>query len=239
MRHTEDFLEAPAELTQRVWTVLEAISRNPAMRRDLFARATALVPDVTCGDGRILLFNTLETRVLEFDALRVAEVGQDGAQLLKFARSMIRLEAVEGIAQTTIERRPDIDPVEIRLALRIGLAQRLELPRQPTGMLFGELSEVSQADLDRAYATIVDSENTPDFEEKLVGLEYWCNYLKKNTPRTSRPWPASWNRRPMRWMSAIPTVARTTCATTPCWGPGARSSVPPWRSALLGRNEQR
>ncbi|WP_421527134.1 NEL-type E3 ubiquitin ligase domain-containing protein [Pseudomonas brenneri] len=179
LRHTEDFLEAPAELTQRVWTVLEAISRNPAMRRDLFARATALVPDVTCGDGRILLFNTLETRVLEFDALRVAEVGQDGAQLLKFARSMIRLEAVEGIAQTTIERRPDIDPVEIRLALRIGLAQRLELPRQPTGMLFGELSEVSQADLDRAYATIVDSENTPDFEEKLVGLEYWCNYLKK------------------------------------------------------------
>lgn len=179
LRHTEDFLEAPAELTQRVWAVLEAISQNPAMRRDLFARATALVPDITCGDGRILLFNELETRVLEFDALRLAEQGQNGAQLLKFARSMIRLEALEGIAQTTIERRPDIDPVEIRLALRIGLAQRLELPRQPTGMLFGELSEVSQADLDHAYATIVDSENTSDFEERLVGLEYWCNYLKK------------------------------------------------------------
>ncbi|MRU49086.1 C-terminal novel E3 ligase, LRR-interacting [Pseudomonas gessardii] len=178
LRNTEDFLEAPAELTRRVWTVLEAIDGNPAMRRDLFARATALMPEVTCGDGRILMFNEFEMRVLEFDALRMAERGEGGAGLLKFARGMIRLEAVEGIAQATIKHRPDIDPAEIRLALRIGLAQRLELPRQPSGMLYSQLSEVTQADLDRAYTTIVQSESTPGFEEKLVGLEYWLNYLK-------------------------------------------------------------
>lgn len=179
LRNTDDFIEAPAELTQRVWSVLEAIGTNPAMRRDLFARATALMPEVTCGDGRILMFNAFEMRVLEFDALRMAEQGQDGGTLLKFARSMIRLEAVEDIAQATIESRPDIDPAEIRLALRIGLAQRLELPRQPSGMLYSELSEIKQADLDRAYATVLQGENTPAFEEKLVGLEYWLNYLKK------------------------------------------------------------
>ncbi|SUD31192.1 leucine-rich repeat-containing protein [Pseudomonas fluorescens] len=179
LRNTDDFLEAPAELTQRVWSVLEAIGSNPAMRRDLFARATAMMPEVTCGDGRILMFNEFERRVLEFDALRMAEHGQDGAALLKFARGMIRLEAVEGIAQAISESRPDIDPAEIRLALRIGLAQRLELPRQPSGMLYSELSEITQADLDRAYTAVLERENTPGFDERLVGLEYWLNYLKK------------------------------------------------------------
>lgn len=179
LRNTEDFLEAPGDLTQRVWAVLEAIGGNPAMRRDVFARATALMPEVTCGDGRILIFNAFETRVQEFAALRLAEAGQDGAALLKFARGMLRLEAVEGIAEDIIEAHEDIDPAEIRLALRIGLAERLDLPRQPSGMLYSELSEVTQADLDRAYATVLEGESTPGFEEKLVGLEYWRNYLKK------------------------------------------------------------
>lgn len=179
LRDTDDFIDVPGELTQRVWTVLEAIDKNPAMRRDLFARATALMPEVTCGDGRILMFNELETRVMEFDALRVAEQGREGAALLTFARSKVRLDAVESEAQTLIESRPDVDPAEIRLALRIGLAQRLELPRQPVGMLFRELSEVTQADLDNVYTTIMENERTPQFEEKLLGLEYWLNYLKK------------------------------------------------------------
>ncbi|MGK9608282.1 NEL-type E3 ubiquitin ligase domain-containing protein, partial [Salmonella enterica subsp. enterica] len=61
----------------------------------------------------------------------------------------------------------------------MGLAERLDLPRQPSGMLYSELSEVTQADLDRAYATVLEGESTPGFEEKLVGLEYWRNYLKK------------------------------------------------------------
>lgn len=178
LRNTEDFLEAPADLTQRVWTLLEAMDKKPSLRRDLFARATALMPEVTCGDGRILMFNELETRVLELEALNLAGQGQDGARLLKFARSMLRLEAVEEIAQTTIDNRPDIDPAEIRLALRIGLAQRLDLPRQPFGMLYGELSEVTPADLESASATVLERERTPAFEEKLVGLEYWLNYLK-------------------------------------------------------------
>lgn len=179
LRNTEDFLETPADLTQRVWTLLAAMDKKPSLRRDLFARATALMPEVTCGDGRILMFNELETRALEFDALALAEKSQDGATLLKFARSMLRLEAVEEIAQATIESREDIDPAEIRLALRIGLAQRLELPRQPLNMLYSELSQVTPADLDSAFATVLERERVPAFEEKLVGLEYWLNYLKQ------------------------------------------------------------
>ncbi|NMZ09900.1 hypothetical protein HBO07_01255 [Pseudomonas proteolytica] len=179
LRNTEDFLETPADLTQRVWALLEAMDKKPSLRRDLFARATALMPEVTCGDGRILMFNELETRALEFDALTLAEKGQDGATLLKFARSMLRLEAVEEIAQATIESREDIDPAEIRLALRIGLAQRLELPRQPLSMLYSELSEVTTADLDSAFAAVLERERVSTFEERLVGLEYWLNYLKQ------------------------------------------------------------
>lgn len=178
LRNTADFMETPIELTQRVWSVLEAIEENPSLRQDIFARATALLHDQTCGDGRILIFNEFEIQVLGFNALKMAERGRDGAALLRFARGMIRLQAVEDIAHVTIENRPDIDPAEIRLALRMGLAERLELPRQPSGMRFRALAEVTQADLDSAYATVLQGEHTPGFDDKLVGLECWLNYLK-------------------------------------------------------------
>ena len=80
--------------------------------------------------------------------------------------------------QQNIRAATNMMASEIRLALRIGLAQRLDLPRQPFGMLYGELSEVTPADLESASATVLERERTPAFEEKLVGLEYWLNYLK-------------------------------------------------------------
>lgn len=175
---TVDFLQFPAELRRRVWAVLDAMGDSLQLRRYIFARATALIPGATCGDGRILIFNELETSVLEFDALRESELAQDGAALLALARSMIRLEAVEDIARAAIERSPHIDPAEVRLAYRIGLAERLQLPRQPSGMLYADLAQVSQADIDDAYVDVLAREREPGFDEKLITREYWLNYLK-------------------------------------------------------------
>lgn len=179
LRETKDFSDDPRDLARRVWEVLEALHENPQLRRDIFARATAILPNVTCGDGRILLFNELETSVHEFNTLAHVVPGQEGSALFRLAREMIRLEAVEAFAQADIQSRPRIDPAEIRLAYRIGLAQRLQLPRQPARMLYGALAQVTPAQIDQAYASVIAEEGTPAFLEHLVQREYWMDYLKR------------------------------------------------------------
>ncbi|WP_082224319.1 NEL-type E3 ubiquitin ligase domain-containing protein [Pseudomonas trivialis] len=178
LRHTKDFIEAPVELTQRVWGVLESIQENPSMRREVFAKATALLLDYTCGDGRILIFNDLETSVLGFKVLELAKQGRDGAAVLTFARQATRLEAAEAHAQINIEKRPGVDPAEVRLAYRIGLAEDLELPPQPRRMLYRELAGVTSDDLTAARNEILSSERAPAFEQRLLDIECWERYLK-------------------------------------------------------------
>lgn len=162
--------------------MLEAADQYPQLQATLFVRAHASISRVTCGDGWILLFSDLEVRVYEFKALHSGTEGQEGPALLKLATGIIRLEEVEAVAEAAILRRPGIDPAEIRLAYRIGLAQRLALPRQPSTMIYRNLSRVSDADIDAAYASIIAKEAQPAFVEKLVGREYWVDYLKRRYP---------------------------------------------------------
>lgn len=182
LRHAKDFVQDKAELSRRVWEVLEAADQYPQLQATLFVRAHASISRVTCGDGWILLFSDLEVRVYEFKALHSGTEGQEGPALLKLATGIIRLEEVEAVAEAAILRRPGIDPAEIRLAYRIGLAQRLALPRQPSTMIYRNLSRVSDADIDAAYASIIAKEAQPAFVEKLVGREYWVDYLKRRYP---------------------------------------------------------
>lgn len=179
LKHSKDFIQNRADLTRRVWQVLEAASGDEKLRKELFVRAEA---GYTCGDGRILAFSDLEVKVLEFNALASAAEGQEGRELLRLARGLFRLEEVERVARESIARSPGIDPAEVRLAYRIGLAQRLELPGQPTGMLYANLAKVSPDDLNAAYSEIVQAEQTPEFMTQLVGREYWVDYLKRKYP---------------------------------------------------------
>lgn len=180
LRHTKDFEEAPAELTRRVWQLLESIHETPALRGEVFAKATALLPDYTCGDGRILIFNDLETSALSFKVQQLAKQGRDGAAVLTFARQKVRLDAVEAYAQGVIEQRPGaVDPAEVRLAYRIGLAGDLKLPPQPDQMLHVELAAVTPADIQEAREAILLGEHDPAFEQRLLGIECWTIYLKQ------------------------------------------------------------
>ncbi|UWF51779.1 hypothetical protein NYP20_12770 [Pseudomonas sp. N3-W] len=179
---TKDFKQDVAELTRRVWDVLDSAHESQARRESLFDTAAASMNKATCGDGWILLFSDLELNVYQFNALRSATAGQEGPKLFKLATGMIRIDEVEAVASDVIRARPGIDPAEIRLAYRIGLAQRLELPRQPVDMLYRNVSRVTQADIDRAYTSIIDKERTPVFLQNLVKREYWVDYLKRQYP---------------------------------------------------------
>ncbi|MDQ0740131.1 NEL-type E3 ubiquitin ligase domain-containing protein [Pseudomonas sp. W4I3] len=182
LRNTLDFQRNPADVRARVWRVLDALYADPSLRTDVFARARAAQPRMTCGDGRILVFNDLETAVYEFNVRSSVTPAQEGVELFRLARGMNRLDAVESIAEEVIRARPRADAAEIRLAYRIGLAQRLELPNQPHGMIYATVANVTQAALDTAYDTIIESEAGDDFVRSLVQRTYWLDYLKRAYP---------------------------------------------------------
>ncbi|MGO2770808.1 NEL-type E3 ubiquitin ligase domain-containing protein [Pseudomonas taetrolens] len=176
---TQDFAVARDDLTRRVWKVIEAAGSDEQLRKELFIRARS---GYTCGDGRILLFSDLEVKVLEFNALKAAPKEEQGRELLKLARGMFRLGKVEEIALAASRRNPRVDPAEIRLAYRIGLTERLELPGQPADMLYQNLSRVMPEDINAAYAEVIEAEHAPDFMTQLLDREYWVRYLKRKYP---------------------------------------------------------
>lgn len=179
LRHTEDFKTDASDLNRRVWQVLQASYDNPGLRNELFDLARTSRVRETCGDGRILLFNDLEIKVYEFDALKNIAPEHKGRELLKLSRGLFRLGKVEDVARAVSQRKPRIDPAEIRLAYRLGLAERLDLPRQPRTMLYAGLAQVTAQDLDEAFATILAEEKQTEFVEQLIGRSYWMAYLEE------------------------------------------------------------
>ena len=176
LKYTRDFIQDKADLARRVWDVLQAADADPALCCDLFIIAHS---PMTCGDGRILLFSDLEVKVHEFNALRSVVTGEEGAVLLRLARSLFRLGQVEEIAAAAISLHPDLDPAEVRLAYRISLARRLDLPRQPKDMLFRNAARVSAQDIESAYARVLAAQDSPAFMERLMTQDYWVNYLQR------------------------------------------------------------
>lgn len=81
------------------------------------------------------------SRCFEFNALRAIDPADKGQVLLKLSRKLFRLAQVEAQAEAH-PAEPRHRSAEIRLAYRIGLAQRLELPTQPRSMLYNNLSRV-------------------------------------------------------------------------------------------------
>lgn len=182
LQHTSDFQQDRVRLTERVWDVLEAAHSDQALSERLMLIARTSRNKATCGDGRMLLFNDVEVGVYEFNALRLMEPSNKGRALLKLSRSLFRLEEVETVARQHIRRFPGTDPAEIRLAYRTGLAQRLELPTQPTTMLYRGVSGVKAADLEVAYTTVIAREKTPEFVDQLIARDYWTLYLQEKYP---------------------------------------------------------
>ncbi|WP_017905840.1 NEL-type E3 ubiquitin ligase domain-containing protein [Pseudomonas asplenii] len=183
---TAEYREARQALSTRVWQVLDAASQYTDLREELFVAASQ---PQTCSDGAELIFSDMEVRTLVFQA-RVMAADSPAlieSNLLKLARGLWRLDQVEALAQADIEARlkgaaAHVDPLEVRLAYRIGLASRLGLPGQPTHMTFTELAKVTQEALDAAYLKVLDRETTPNYVRALVAREFWSDHLRYRYP---------------------------------------------------------
>ncbi|WP_332763183.1 NEL-type E3 ubiquitin ligase domain-containing protein [Pseudomonas koreensis] len=178
---TLEFRLSGADLTHRVWQVIEAATENAELRDLLFLNAET---HGTCGDGRILSFSELETRVYEYNALRDVprqRPEQRGRALLDLTRRLFRLERVDRLAEAAARNK---DRAEVRLQYRIGMIRGwpdgLELPAQPEHMLYA--TPIRGQRLLDARAAVLADEASDRFLEDLIGRDYWIRYLRERNP---------------------------------------------------------
>jgi hypothetical protein len=194
----ERLIQDPAghkELQRRVWKVIDSITENSpeseSLRRELFDRAGA----ATCCDRAAFTFANLETRTMIYNARVQARDQAQGPQLSALSRGLFRLHEVDKIASADIAQREASirqspgaaggdahehivsEEVEIRLAYRYGLKDRLQLPGQPERVAYTHMANVSQATLDAAYTRVKALDNSPEEFEALMSREFWQDFI--------------------------------------------------------------
>ncbi|SDU26361.1 NEL-type E3 ubiquitin ligase domain-containing protein [Pseudomonas orientalis] len=196
LRRLDQLGTGQADHQRRVWEVIDAITENnaesEALRKEVFERAG----EPACCDRAAFSFGNLETIVLVYRARTQALDQSQGAHLSALSRGLFRLHEVDKIAAADIQRSEAIvnDPaieqaqklphrrrlaeeVEIRLAYRYGLKDRLQLPGQPQRTAFTHMAEVTPAMLDAAYESVVALDNSPEEFQALVSREFWQVYV--------------------------------------------------------------
>ncbi|XHF31679.1 NEL-type E3 ubiquitin ligase domain-containing protein [Pseudomonas chlororaphis] len=181
MPHTEEFRVFRADLTRRIWEIVEAADGSQELRDTLFSMATT---HTTCVDGRTLALSEIEVKVFEYNALRHLQPGllAKGRALLELSRQLFRLGEVEKLAARNMGRHAD--PSEVRLQYRIGLTSGwedgLQLPGQPRHMRFAR--PIRGEELATARDAVVTAEKSERFYEELISREYWVQYLTEKYP---------------------------------------------------------
>ncbi|EGH95800.1 Leucine rich repeat domain protein [Pseudomonas amygdali pv. lachrymans] len=179
LTHSADFSNNHEALVRRVWAMIDAASASTELRLQLFD--VAAHPQ-TCGDGLALVFGDMEVRVRVFSIMSSTPQAAQPLELFKMTRSLDRLDQVEKIALREIALRQHqgdrVDEAEVRLAYRVGLQARLDLPGQAQTMLFSNIAKVTDADLQDAHSEIITRESTQAFFESLIAREFWMSYLE-------------------------------------------------------------
>jgi hypothetical protein len=185
MQDTREFTQFRADLTRRVWRLLEAAEGDTELRQTLFSLSAT---HDTCIDGRTLAFSNLEVKAFEYQALREIPPGlaQRGRALLNLSRQLFRLGQVERLADASLTR--GADAAEVRLSYRIGLTNGwrdgLPLPGQPRYMAFARPVEGEVRA--NALREVEQAETTEQFYEELISREYWVRYLEEKYPQPLR-----------------------------------------------------
>ena len=165
-------------LAERVWDMLEAASESQDIRGALFAAAD---DRVTCGDGTSVEFMNLESELMGAKALALAGTENAEGALIGTARKLFRLMLVDAIALRDVAARGPgfTEQVEVVLAYRTRLADRLALPVKSREMLFPQQADVSETALNAAYDQVLRDERKPADEEAFfVGRPFWEKHLR-------------------------------------------------------------
>ncbi|NWB26372.1 NEL-type E3 ubiquitin ligase domain-containing protein [Pseudomonas gingeri] len=184
-----EYQKIRADLTRRVWAVLEAAARDTVLRTELFDLAAN---PLTCVDSAARNFSHLEVRVLLTRARVLAVRSDEPTELLKLARGLFRLERIDDIARDHIRmmsERPEVpspsavDEVEVNLAYRVGLGRSLYLPGQPQEMFFRTIANVTEEQILNARSRVRQAEGTAKMKTFIASRDFWIDYLKKKYSR--------------------------------------------------------
>lgn len=183
LSETADYKHLYNHFSQRVWNVLEVAAEDDRMRRSLFRLAQV---GRFSADGYSALFSEMEVQVLFYRAMAAALTGEASVEqpLITLLRGLFRLHEVEGLALADINTRtgtrsPSYEhALEISLAYRAGLAERLGLPAQPREVVSTWNVEVTQAALDRACQKVLTTERTSALLEWIITQRFWVEYLE-------------------------------------------------------------
>ena len=180
---SSDFRLARADLSRRVWAMIEAASDSAQVRTELFERAA---DPRTCVDSVAHCFSQLEVY------MRVQQVTLGGDPLatrnarLLLAQRLFRLDQVERLARADYLGRAaegrGVDEVEVSLAYRTGLAGSLDLLGQPRTMQFRPVAGVGQAQLDQVYAAVLMAEASHERIRYISQRDFWLSYLRARYP---------------------------------------------------------
>lgn len=184
------------DLQRRVWEVIDSITENSAESESLREQMFEWAGRPACCDRAALSFSNLEIMTMVYNARLQAMDSTQGVALSTLSRGMFRLDEVEKVALNDIDQRRTainnnpkltaahkaerlrlLEEVEIRLAYRYGLKDRLQLPGQPSQVRFTALGDVTQAMLDAAYDKIVALDNSPEEFQALLSREFWQDYV--------------------------------------------------------------
>lgn len=181
-----------SDLQGRVWQMLQAASESTDLRRELFELAGA----PACEDRASLSFSYLEIKLMIHNAKSLTTGADEASILIRLAKGLFRLDEVERIALRDIQGRRDaimndpalsiaqkterlrhIEEVEVRLAYRLGLKDRLELPGQPAGGRFTHMGGVTRQMLDTAASHVQALDDSPAQLQSIVGRDFWIEYV--------------------------------------------------------------
>ena len=177
LQGSADFSLSRAEVTQRVWALLEAGAEDEALRGRLIG--IAAFPE-TCVDGAAVIFSNMELEVLISRARAMALDGREGPQLLKLIRGLFRLEEVDAVARLDVAARVGFtEDVEVLLAYRVGLASRLELPIGTRTMQFSSSADVTNEALAQAARTVLSHETPEQLTAFAIKRDFWIDHLKR------------------------------------------------------------
>ena len=186
--------QARSVLAGRVWRVLEAAGEDTGLREQLFAAA---VENETCVDRATTVFSRMGFKVLLHEAARLEGSAKE-LEILKLMKGHLRLLQLNDIAQTQIalqqaryqraiaDQLPSAeigrlkpDPLEVQLIYQVDLAERLELPWQPTHMQFREAAKIRPEQIEEAYRIVINQENKPGYlVNELLKQGVWVDHLE-------------------------------------------------------------
>ncbi|WVV48339.1 NEL-type E3 ubiquitin ligase domain-containing protein [Pseudomonas sp. NA13] len=219
--------------------MLEAAGASTELRRELFDLAGA----PACEDRAALSFSYLEIRLMIHNAKALSAGEHESATLIRLAKGLFHLDEVESIALQDIQQRRDainarqdltaaqknrqirqIEEVEVRLAYRVGLKDRLALPGQPEGGRFIQMAGVTPDMLEAAATRVLALDDSPgSYRRWSVGISGSSTSSNSTGHRSRRslthssPTNSSWMRRarPETWRRLTMSInpRRWACST--------------------------